>query len=111
MDKVYVITFECSHHFDDNWDADYNEKSVLGVFDTEMRAMCYLRRFLKEDDDMQTYHGHTMQSTETREGCTSAKAWRRYRSDNELITETIEMECMKMNGIMSPNDDIMNLYM
>ena len=108
MDKVYVIEFKAFHHYNDSDTQDYEERRVFGVIDTERRAICYLRRFYEENDV--EYKGGYMQITEHKNGMTEGKAERWYETTTQRITETLFMRPMEINGLHSPQDEIIDTY-
>lgn len=113
MKEIYIIEFEefrCYLHSD----RDSDEKShVLGVFDTGRRAICYLRRFLDEGD-YDDYYGKRLDTSEDENGYVSAKAVRRYKfkdcNGETLVTETMKMKRVAVNGCKSPEEEILGLY-
>ena len=108
---VYVIIFEAYHSMTNCDEQDRKEQEVFGVFDTERRGICYLRRFIDEQDgDYYDYFGHELTVTERKNGHTSAKAIRCYKNEREFVTETLYMRPMKLNDLKSPIDEIIDIY-
>lgn len=108
MKEVYVIIFEAYHHKKDG--DDHEEKEVFGVFDTARRGICYLRRFIDEDDEDISYKHHKLTITERKNGYTSAEATRCYESDWEYVTETLSMLPMELNNLRDPESEIIDVY-
>lgn len=108
MDEVYIIEFSAYHCYLESDRESYEEKTTFGCFDTARRAICYLRRFLSEDDP--NYYDHSITITEDLSGPISAKAVRRYKFDSKLVTETLSMRKIVPNNLQSPSDEILNLY-
>ena len=108
MDKVYVIEFKAYHHYKDDDKKDYELHRVFGVFDTERRALCYLRRFYEADDI--EYKGAYMNTVERKNDSSYADAQRWYDSGEQRITETLCMKPMEINDLRSPEDEIIDTY-
>lgn len=108
MEEVYVIEFEFERHQKGDYDNYTREHRVFGVFDTERRAMCYLRQFLNEKDV--EYKGY-LKTVENLGGYTRAEAVRWY--DEECgyhTTETLYMRPMKLNALQPPCDEVLNTF-
>lgn len=105
---VYVIEFEAESHKKDDYDNIRREHRVFGVFDTERRALCYLRRFMDEEDT--EYKGQWMKTVERKNAPTSAEATRYYECNETHYTETLYMRPMELNVMKSPSDEIINTY-
>ncbi len=113
MEKiVYAIEYSSYTCYLNSEREDKKEEGLFGLFDTERRGICYLRRFLDETD--MEYYDHTLKVTEHKDAPTSAEAIRRYKyTENEcevLITETLTMRPLEMNGLRSPHDEIILFY-
>ena len=108
MDEVYIIEFSAYHCYLESDRESYEDKATLGCFDTARRAICYLRRFLSEEDP--NYYDHTITITEDLSGPISAKAVRRYKFNGQLVTETLSMRKIVLNNLKSPSDEILNFY-
>lgn len=109
MKEIFIIEFSAYHHYLDDDRENREEREVFGAFDTARRAVCYLRRFLSEDDGP-NYYDHSITITEDLSGPISAKAVRRYKFNDKIVTETLSMRKIVPNNLQSPYDEILNFY-
>lgn len=109
MKEIFIIEFSAYHHYLDDDRENREEREVFGAFDTARRAVCYLRRFLTESEDP-GYFGHSITITEDLSGPINARATRKYKFNDQLITETLSMRKIVPNNLQSPDDEILNLY-
>lgn len=105
---VYVIEFEAESHKNGDYDNIKREHRVFGVFDTERRALCYLRRFMDEEDI--AYKMQRMETVEYKNAPTCAEASRCYECNDTQYKETLYMRPMELNAMGSPYDEIVDTY-
>ena len=109
MDNVvYVIEFEQESHKIGDYDNVVREHRVFGVFDTERRALCYLRSFFNEEDV--EYKGQYIKTVECKNEPTYAQASRYYECSGSLYTETLYMRPKVLNDLRPPVDEIVETF-
>lgn len=109
MEKVYVVMYEYVAYEKGEKYASSND--ILGVFDTYLRGLSFLRKFYNgEDGDMNEYYGVSLTQTERKNGNDSAKAVRQLTQGDICQTETLRLFQMKINGTFNPFEAIRDTY-
>ena len=105
MDKVYVVEY-IYRAYNRNHEEKV-EKEILGIFDTFLRGVAYLRKFYNgEEDDDRKYRNEYIEITERKDGSDSAEACRCYDFDDWTQSETLRLYAMGLNDAWNPNQDI-----
>ena len=112
MKYVFVIEFEAYHCYLHSDRESEKDTKTFGAFDTALRGVSYLRRFLYDESQNCTYdyYDKTLKTTEKDGEIVYAEAYRRYKGNDILITETLTMKRYELNGLEPPEDEIISIY-
>lgn len=111
MNAVYLVecervTYRKGELYEE--DREQRDKFTLGVFDTAMKGISYLRKFFEQEEVAPEKKNITIK--EYGNGVFEASA-HSYYSDDFLDASThLEMKRVLVNNAFNPQDDIMDWY-